>query len=150
VADSITPFRQPLSEQAKELIELATEPLKAAHPAPDFSDVLELSIALETIAAALMRCAWIQTGKQTPFTDFRQLPVALQNRYRYLAERAIATIDPAVRLRFQAEAAEETSDWLNGPGDPDNRPTAKQIAEYALGCYETRLAGVRVDMERGE
>ena len=132
------------------MIKLATEAVTPTHPLPDFSDALELSIELETIAAALMRCAWIRTGKQTPFTAFRQLSPALQNRYRYLAERAIATIDPAVRLRFQAEAAEETEDWMNGVGETEHKPSTKQVAEFALGCYEVRLSGVRIDMERGE
>jgi hypothetical protein len=150
VTDHPIPFRPPLSDEARRLLELALEPMKARHPMPDFSDALELSIELELIADALRRCAWIQTGKKAPFMEFRHLSPELQQRYRYLAERAIATIDPAVRLRFQAEAAEETEDWVNGPGETDNKPSIKQIAEYALGAYECRLSGVRIDMERGE
>ncbi len=150
MADSTTPFRRPLSDEARRLFELG---LDAAHPpyaGSDFSVLAELSIELEHIAAALFRAYWIQTGKQVPLQEFRRLSPELQKRYRGLAERAIATIDPAVKLQFQKEAAEETTDWLEGPGETEHKPTPTDIANYAVSTYEMRMCGVRIDMERGE
>lgn len=137
----LTPFGEVLYRMA----------INANKPGPcnvtELTIQLEVSIELEVIAGALFRAAWVLTGKQTS-PEFSSLSLALQQRYRYLAERAIATIDPKVRLDCQEEAALATAEWTNGPYDPDNKPTPKNIADFAIGSYESLLSGVRVETER--
>jgi hypothetical protein len=117
------------------------------HSGSDFSIQAELSIELEIVAKALFKCAWIMMNKPEtpPFEDCR---VDLQQRYRYLAERAIATIDPAVRLDCQQQAVEDTEKWMDGPYDPDAIPSYKDIANFAISGYEAILAGCRIGRER--
>jgi hypothetical protein len=117
------------------------------HSGSDFSVQAELSLQLEVVARALFKAAWILVGKpDTPF--FHEMPLHVQQRYRYLAERAIATIDPKIRLEAQAEAAKDTEAWMDGPYDPANIPTHTDIANFAIGSYESILAGCRIGKER--
>ena len=137
-----------MTDEAAALFKLGLDLNNPTRTESVFSVQAGISIRLEIIAKALFQCAWILTGKQTT-ADFNDLSLALQQRYRYLAERAIATMDPKVRLDTQEAAARETEDWANGPYDPDNVPTAKNIADFAIGSYESLLSGVRIETERG-
>lgn len=131
---------------ASQLFELGLDMAMPAHPETVFSTQAGLSIRHEIIAKALFQCAWLLTGKQTT-AEWNELSLALQQRYRYLAERAIATIDPKVRLDTQQEAAVETSDWVNGSGQRD-AVSVEDISNYSISTYEAKLAGVRVDVEQ--
>ena len=139
-----------LSDLGKYVFELGLESNLTdlpPHSHAEFNAQLALSIECDIIARSLLNAWWILNGRQGCH-NFAELSVALQQRYRYLAERAIATIDPKVRLDFQQEAALETSDWMNGPYDAHNMPSNEDIANFAISSYEAKLAGVRVEMER--
>jgi hypothetical protein len=121
------------------------------HTESDFSVQAELSIGLERIAQELFRCWWILTGKQTT-ADWRELSTDLQDRYRRLAERAIATINPENVLKLQAQAAKDTDDYVNAfPGrGKDDAMTYADIALEAVSRYEVLLTNARVGLKDGD
>ena len=102
-----------------------------------------LSVELDVIARSLARAWWIMCGKPADALQWPQFSPVLKQRYRYLAERAIATIDPQVRLDAQAETARDTQRWVD---EAEHATDTKEIVNYAIGEYEALLAGVRAEI----
>lgn len=139
------PFRSGL---AKELFDMA---LGMNTPGPrvpmDLGRDLELSIQVDVVALALARAAWIMSGLRAgiPEPRWASFPSALRERYRGLAERAVQTIDPQVRLDAKDAAANETAAFIDSAGDMTfNEKTWALIAHEGISRYESKLAALRV------
>ena len=134
---------------AKELFQLGIDLNTPGPQVPiDLERDLELSIQMDVVALALARCAWLMVGKPVGVLEplWAEFSPELRERYRGLAERAIQTIDPAVRIEAKDEAATETDDWFNGPGNMGcDAPTVEQIAHEAISRYESKLASLRIE-----
>jgi hypothetical protein len=113
-----------------------------------FDAQAELSIAAGAIARELCHCAWILTGKTGNRAALDRLPLDLQSRYRYLAERSIATIDPTVRLEAQEDAIRDTVAWVRDEPS-DGSLSAAEIARQAIGHYELHLIAAGQAATRG-
>lgn len=138
------PFKSGL---AKEIFEMALEFHTPEPQVPmDLTRDLELSLQRQIIALHLARAWWLMAGQKLHTMRWESFSQELKDRYLGLAERAIATIDPGIGLRQQAEAAKETrSVW---PSTTDHKPSGEDIANYAISTYEFRLSRLRI--ENGE
>ena len=139
------PFKSGL---AKEIFEMAIDLRIPGPEVPiDLVRDLELSIQVDVVALALARASWIMAGMKTgiPEPRWAEFPQALRERYRGLAERAIQTVDPQVRLDAKDKASAETAAFIDSTSDMVfNAKTWALIAHEAISRYESRLASLRV------
>lgn len=138
--------RPPMSGFAREIFEMAIDMHTPEPQVPiDLKRDLELSVQLDVVALALARCAWVMVGAGDPEPRWAEFSPQLRERYRMLAERAIQTIDPQVRLDAKDAAAKGTAAMIEGQSDMAfNAATWALIAHEAISRYESLLASLRL------
>lgn len=86
------------------------------------------------IAKLLGEATAVEAGLTT--VDVTQLPESVQEWHRVLARRALAMLDPQVRVDAMAEARQGTLAWAKGLSA---LPSADDLIAEVVGRYEAAL-----------